>query len=194
MPGEHNVQNATAAIAVACDEGVDDAAIQRGLAGFAGVGRRFSVLGDLQVAQGSVLLVDDYGHHPTEVRATLESARQAWPERRVVMVYQPHRYSRTRDLYEDFVAVLSRCDALLLLDVYPAGEEPIPGADSRSLTRSIRQRGQVEPVFVESIEEVAQVLGGILRDGDVVLTQGAGNIARLAQDLLALGNLAEVRA
>lgn len=194
MPGEHNVQNATAAIAVACDEGVDDAAIQRGLAGFAGVGRRFSVLGDLQIAQGSVLLVDDYGHHPTEVRATLESARQAWPERRVVMVYQPHRYSRTRDLYEDFVAVLSRCDALLLLDVYPAGEEPISGADSRSLTRSIRQRGQVEPVFVESIEEVAQVLGGILRDGDVVLTQGAGNIARLAQDLLALGNLAEVRA
>lgn len=194
MPGEHNVQNATAAIAVACDEGVDDAAIQRGLAGFAGVGRRFSVLGDLQIAQGSVLLVDDYGHHPTEVRATLESARQAWPERRVVMVYQPHRYSRTRDLYEDFVAVLSRCDALLLLDVYPAGEEPISGADSRSLTRSIRQRGQVEPVFVESIEEVAHVLGGILRDGDVVLTQGAGNIARLAQDLLALGNLAEVRA
>lgn len=194
MPGEHNVQNATAAIAVACDEGVDDAAIQRGLAGFTGVGRRFSVLGDLQIAQGSVLLVDDYGHHPTEVRATLESARQAWPERRVVMVYQPHRYSRTRDLYEDFVAVLSRCDALLLLDVYPAGEEPISGADSRSLTRSIRQRGQVEPVFVESIEEVAQVLGGILRDGDVVLTQGAGNIARLAQDLLALGNLAEVRA
>jgi|TARA_R100000005_G_scaffold95895_1_gene79379 UDP-N-acetylmuramate--alanine ligase len=194
MPGEHNVQNATAAIAVACDEGVDDAAIQRGLAGFAGVGRRFSVLGDLRVAGGNALLVDDYGHHPTEVRATLESARQAWPDRRVVMVYQPHRYSRTRDLYEDFVAVLSRCDALLLLDVYPAGEEPIPGADSRSLTRSIRQRGQVEPVFVESIDEVANVLCGILRDGDVVITQGAGNIARLAQDLQALGSLVEARA
>ena len=192
MPGEHNVLNATAAIAVACDEGVDDAAIQRGLAGFAGVGRRFSVLGELAVAGGSALLVDDYGHHPTEVRATLESARQAWPDRRVVMVYQPHRYSRTRDLYEDFVAVLSRCDALLLLDVYPAGEEPIPGADSRSLTRSIRQRGQVEPVFVESIDEVANVLCGILRDGDVVITQGAGNIARLAQDLQTLGSLAEV--
>ncbi len=194
MPGEHNVQNATAAIAVACDEGVDDAAIQRGLAGFAGVGRRFSVMGELRVAGGNALLVDDYGHHPTEVRATLESARQAWPDRRVVMVYQPHRYSRTRDLYEDFVAVLSRCDALLLLDVYPAGEESIPGADSRSLTRSIRQRGQVEPVFVESIDEVANVLCGILRDGDVVITQGAGNIARLAQDLQALGSLAEVRA
>jgi len=194
MPGEHNVLNATAAIAVACDEGVDDAAIQRGLAGFAGVGRRFSVMGELRVAGGNALLVDDYGHHPTEVRATLESARQAWPDRRVVMVYQPHRYSRTRDLYEDFVAVLSRCDALLLLDVYPAGEEPIPGADSRSLTRSIRQRGQVEPVFVESIDEVANVLCGILRDGDVVITQGAGNIARLAQDLQALGSLAEVRA
>jgi UDP-N-acetylmuramate--alanine ligase len=189
MPGEHNVLNATAAIAVACDEGLDDASIQRGLAAFAGVGRRFSVMGDLRINAGSALLVDDYGHHPTEVRATLASARQAWPERRVVMVYQPHRYSRTRDLYEDFVAVLSRCDVLLLLEVYPAGEDPIPGADSRSLTRSIRQRGQIEPVFVDSIDEVASVLGGILRDGDVVITQGAGNIGRLAQDLQALGSL-----
>ena len=191
MPGEHNVLNATAAVAVACDEGLDDAAIQRGLANFAGVGRRFSVLGELAFAGGSALLVDDYGHHPTEVRATLESARQAWPERRVVMVYQPHRYSRTRDLYEDFVAVLSRCDVLLLLDVYPAGEEPIAGADSRSLTRSIRQRGQVEPIFVDNIDEVATVLRGILRDGDVVITQGAGTIGRLAQELQAPGNLGE---
>jgi UDP-N-acetylmuramate--alanine ligase len=189
MPGAHNVLNAAAAIAVATDEGLDDAAITRGLASFAGVGRRFSVLGELAFAGGSALLVDDYGHHPTEVRATLESARQAWPGRRVVMIYQPHRYSRTRDLYEDFVAVLSRCDVLLLLDVYPAGEEPIAGADSRSLTRSIRQRGQVEPVFVESIDAVAGVLADVLRDGDVVIAQGAGNIGKLAQDLNALPRL-----
>lgn len=189
MPGRHNVLNAAAAVAVACDEGVPDAAILGGLAGFAGVGRRFTQLGELGLPAGSALLVDDYGHHPTEVRATLESARQAWPDRRVVMVYQPHRYSRTRDLYEDFVAVLSRCDVLLLLDVYPAGEDPIPGADSRSLARSIRQRGQVEPVFVESVEMVPALLRDILRDGDVVIAQGAGNIGRLAQDLQALGTL-----
>ncbi len=185
MPGSHNVLNATAAVAVACDEGLDDAAIQRGLAGFAGVGRRFSCLGQLTFPGGRALLVDDYGHHPTEVRATLESARQAWPDRRVVMIYQPHRYTRTRDLYEDFVAVLSRCDALVLLDVYPAGEEAIPGADGRSLTRSIRQRGQVEPIFAEEIDDVPALLRDIIRDGDVVITQGAGNVARLAQELLA---------
>ncbi|TXS96329.1 UDP-N-acetylmuramate--L-alanine ligase [Parahaliea maris] len=184
MPGTHNVLNATAAIAVASDEGLSDDAIARGLENFAGVGRRFTQLGELQFAGGSALLVDDYGHHPTEVKATLESARQAWPDRRVVMIYQPHRFSRTRDLYEDFVAVLSRCDALLLLDVYPAGEKPIPGADSRSLTRSIRQRGQVEPVFVESVDAVAAVLADMLQDGDVVIAQGAGNIGKLAQDLM----------
>ncbi len=186
MPGSHNVLNAAAAIAVASDEGIDDRAIIDGLAGFAGVGRRFSLSGELHFDGGSALLVDDYGHHPTEVKATLESARQAWPERRVVMIYQPHRYSRTRDLYEDFVAVLSRCDVLLLLDVYPAGEEPIAGADSRSLTRSIRQRGQIEPVFVDSIDNVAGVLAGILRDGDIVITQGAGNVGKLAQELAQL--------
>ena len=186
MPGTHNVLNATAAVAVACDEGVPDADIQRGLAGFAGVGRRFTRLGELSFPGGSAELVDDYGHHPTEVRATLESARQAWPERRVVMVYQPHRYTRTRDLYEDFVAVLSACDVLVLLDVYPAGEAAIPGADSRSLTRSIRQRGQVEPIFAESIEDVPELLSTIVQDGDVVITQGAGTVSRLAQDLTEL--------
>ncbi|RLQ23728.1 UDP-N-acetylmuramate--L-alanine ligase [Seongchinamella sediminis] len=183
MPGEHNVLNATAAVAVACDEGLEDAAIQAGLAGFAGVGRRFTCMGELAVPAGTALLVDDYGHHPTEVAATLDSARQAWPERRVVMVYQPHRYSRTRDLYEDFVAVLSRCDVLVLLDVYAAGEEPIPGADSRSLTRSIRQRGQLEPIFAERVEDVRQILDSVVQDGDVVITQGAGNIAALAREL-----------
>jgi UDP-N-acetylmuramate--alanine ligase len=183
MPGTHNVLNATAAVAVACDEGLEDAAVQRGLSSFSGVGRRFTQMGELLLPKGAALLVDDYGHHPTEVRATLESARQAWPERRVVMVYQPHRYTRTRDLYEDFVAVLSRCDVLVLLDVYAAGEEPIPGADSRSLARSIRQRGQLEPIFAEQIEDVPALLCDIAGAGDVVITQGAGNVGRLAQDL-----------
>lgn len=191
MPGSHNVLNATAAVAVACDEGLEDAAIQRGLAGFGGVSRRFTRLGTIRCAAGSAELIDDYGHHPTEVRATLESVRQAWPDRRLVMVYQPHRYTRTRDLYEDFVSVLSGCDVLVLLDIYPAGEEPIAGADSRSLTRSIRQRGQVEPVFVERSEEVPSVLDGIVADGDVVVTQGAGDIGRLAQALVASRGVGE---
>lgn len=186
MPGSHNVLNATAAVAVACDEGLNDTAIQRGLADFSGVGRRFEVLAELIFAQGKGLLVDDYGHHPTEVAATLDSARQAWPDRRVLMIYQPHRYTRTRDLYEDFVAVLSRCDVLILLNVYAAGEDPIAGADSRSLTRSIRQRGLLEPIFVESNDDVPAVLGDIFRDGDIVITQGAGSVGRLAQDLAAM--------
>ena len=189
MPGLHNVLNATAAIAVATDEGVDDAAIQRGLTAFAGVGRRFTVLGPLACVGGSLTLVDDYGHHPTEVRATLDSAQQVWPEARKIMVYQPHRYSRTRDLYEDFVAVLSQCDVLILLDVYPAGEAPIAGADSRSLARSIRQRGNIEPIFVEHIDEVPAVLRDIAVAGDIVITQGAGNIGRLAQTLSELSSL-----
>ena len=191
MPGTHNVLNATAAVAVACDEGLQDTSIQQGLAQFSGVGRRFTQLGEIAFPGGVALLVDDSGHHPTEVKATLESARQAWPERRVVMVYQPHRYTRTRDLYEDFVAVLSRCDVLVLLEVYSAGEEAIAGADSRSLTRSIRQRGQVEPVFAEQIEDVAELLRDIVVAGDVVITQGAGNVAQLAQELSTLELLQE---
>ena len=186
MPGEHNVLNATAAVAVACDEGLQDSSIQEGLANFAGVGRRFSNMGELQLPAGKALLIDDYGHHPTEVRATLDSARQAFPGQRVVMIYQPHRYSRTRDLYEDFVATLSRCDVLVLLDVYAAGEEPIPGADSRSLTRSIRQRGQLEPIFAESIDDVPQILSDVVVDGDVVITQGAGNIGALSRELVGM--------
>ena len=193
MPGNHNVLNAAASVAVAGDEGLDDGAIQRGLAGFSGVSRRFSQMGELALPGGTALLVDDYGHHPTEVRATLESARQAWPERRVGMIYQPHRYTRTRDLYEDFVAVLSRCDVLLLLDVYAAGEEPVPGADSRSLARSIRQRGQLEPIFVEQLEDIPAILCDVAGAGDVVITQGAGNIGRLAQELSTM-NFAEVAA
>lgn len=181
MPGLHNVLNAVAAVAIACDEGVSDRAICAGLESFQGVGRRFECHGELEIDGKQVSLVDDYGHHPTEVRATIESTRQVWPERRLVMIYQPHRYTRTRDLYEDFVHVLSSCDVLLLLDVYAAGEEVIPGADSRSLSRSIRQRGQVEPVFVETIDEVVDVLGDICCAGDVVLTQGAGNVGALVE-------------
>ena len=184
MPGQHNVLNAAAAAAVATDEGLEDAAILAGLARFGGVGRRFTQAGSLPAGEGSALLVDDYGHHPTEVRATLDSARQAWPDHRVVMIYQPHRFTRTRDLYEDFVSVLDDCDALLLLDVYPAGEEPIPGADSRSLARSIRQRGRLDPIFVESIDEVPGVLAGVVREGDIVVTQGAGDVGRLAALLI----------
>jgi UDP-N-acetylmuramate--alanine ligase len=184
MPGLHNVLNATAAIAVACDEGLSDEAIAAGLQRFQGVGRRFEVLGELQLPAGTALLVDDYGHHPTELRATLEAARQAWPERRLVMIFQPHRYSRTRDLYDDFVSVLCGADVLLLLDVYPAGEAPIPGADARSLGRSIRQRGVLDPIYVADFEEVPDVLSGIIQARDVVLTQGAGNVSTLARRLI----------
>jgi UDP-N-acetylmuramate--alanine ligase len=185
MPGLHNVLNAAAAVAVSCDEGLPDAAIANGLSGFQGVERRFEVLGDLLLEQGSAMLVDDYGHHPTELQATLEAIQQVWPERRLVMIFQPHRYSRTRDLYEDFVSVLSGVGVLLLLEVYAAGESPVAGADGRALSRSIRQRGLVEPIFVATIEEVPAVLAGLLQDGDVVLTQGAGNIASLSQQLRA---------
>jgi len=187
MPGRHNVLNALAAIAVATDEGVDDQAICSGLAGFAGVGRRFQVYGEYQIEQGSVTLVDDYGHHPTEVQAVIRAAREAWPERRIVMLYQPHRFSRTRDLYEDFVRVLSDVDALLLMEVYAAGESAIPGADGRALCRSIRQRGNVEPVFVEKNDNIENVLSNVLRDGDLLITQGAGDIGGVAARLAAAG-------
>ena len=186
MPGEHNALNAAAAAAVATELGLPDQAIEAGLQDFSGVGRRFSVMGELPLSEGSALLVDDYGHHPTEVRATLAAARSAFPDRRVVMVFQPHRYTRTRDFYEDFVAVLSDCDLLLLLEVYAAGEEVIAGADGRSLARSIRQRGSIEPIFVPDPDGVPEVLRHVLEPGDLVLTQGAGNVGQLAR-LLADG-------
>jgi len=184
MPGRHNVQNALAAIAVATDLDVADEHIVNGLNGFSGVGRRFQVLGDYPAKQGIATLVDDYGHHPREVAATIDAIREGWPGRRLVMVYQPHRYSRTRDLYEDFVDVLSRVDVLVLLDIYPAGEEPINGADGPSLCDSIRLRGQVDPVFVERGAAVAPILEKILHDGDLLLTQGAGDIGQISQALL----------
>ena len=183
IPGHHNVLNATAAIAVTTDEGVPDSAIASGLAGFDGVGRRFEILGEFPVDDGSAMLVDDYGHHPREVEATIAAVRAGWPERRLVMVFQPHRYSRTRDLYDDFVRVLSSCDQLLVTEVYSAGERPIPGADARHLCSSIRQLGQLNPIFIETIEQVPDVLRNIVQAGDIVITQGAGTVGRLAKML-----------
>ncbi|MDO3388390.1 UDP-N-acetylmuramate--L-alanine ligase [Gilvimarinus sp. SDUM040013] len=183
IPGEHNVLNALAVIAVALDEGVSQEAIVAGLKNFAGVGRRFQVYGNYPVAAGDAMLVDDYGHHPREVAATIKAIRDGWPERRLVMVYQPHRYSRTRDLFEDFVEVLSGVDALILLEVYSAGEEPVPGADGRNLCRSIRNRGLVDPIFVEGVDGVPGVIRDIVKAGDIVITQGAGNVGALAAEL-----------
>jgi len=183
MPGEHNVLNATAAVAVASDEGLADSAIQQGLQQFQGVGRRFQIYGDFAVGDGSAMLVDDYGHHPREVAATIKAIREGWPDRRLVMVYQPHRYTRTRDLYEDFVDVLSGVDSLVLLEVYSAGEDVIPGADGRHLCRSIRNRGHVDPIFVEGIDGAPAIVKDIVKAGDIVITQGAGSIGQLSSAL-----------
>jgi UDP-N-acetylmuramate--alanine ligase len=183
LPGEHNVLNALAAIAVASEDDIDDSAIVEALAKFEGIGRRFQHVGEFDTPNGSVMLVDDYGHHPSEVLATIKAARAGWPDKRLVMAYQPHRYSRTRDLYEDFVDVLSQVDCLLLLDVYAAGEAPIPGADGRSLCRSIRLRGQLDPIFIASPDQLAAVLSDVLQHGDLFLTQGAGNIGSLSKEL-----------
>jgi len=179
IPGRHNALNAAAAIAVASDEGISDQAIIDGLSKFGGVGRRFEVIGEYPVTGGDAMLVDDYGHHPTEVKATIQAIRDGWPEKRLVMVFQPHRYTRTRDLYEDFVQVLAEVDVLLVLDVYSAGEEPIPGAGSKNLCGSIRQRGGIDPIYVESIEEVPYLLGELVRGDDFVMTQGAGSVSKL---------------
>ena len=183
IPGIHNVLNATAVIAVATDEGLSDEAIQQGLENFQGVGRRFQVYGNFPVGSGEAMLVDDYGHHPREVQAIVRAVRDGWPNRRLVMVYQPHRYTRTRDLYEDFVDVLSTVDALILLEVYSAGEDAIPGADSRHLCRSIRARGIIEPIFVETVDGVADIIKDLVRAGDIVITQGAGNVGVLSPEL-----------
>jgi UDP-N-acetylmuramate--alanine ligase len=183
LPGRHNVQNALAAIAVAHDLELPDAAVQAALAAFQGVDRRLQVLGEVRFGKARALLVDDYGHHPTEVAATLEAARQAWPGRRLVVAFQPHRYTRTRDLLDDFAEVLSEADRLLVTEVYAAGEAPIAGADGRAICRAIRSRGQVEPVFVPEVEELGTLLAGLVEEGDVVLTLGAGNIGAVAHQL-----------
>lgn len=183
LPGWHNMLNALAAITIATTLGVEDKAIIKALSEFKGVGRRFQINGDLDHQGGSITLVDDYGHHPRELAATLEALRQAWPSRRKVVVFQPHRYTRTRDLYEDFVAVLSGVDVLILLDIYSAGEAPIAGADGKALSRSIRIRGQVDPVFVQDREDLVGILAGIVQKDDVILTMGAGNVGQIAAEL-----------
>ena len=183
LPGRHNVLNALAAAAVAHELAVPMGIVQRALAGFQGIGRRFQVQTYYATRGGEITLVDDYGHHPREIAATLAAARAAWPERRLVMIFQPHRYSRTRDLFDDFADVLSGTDVLILLEVYQAGEPPIAGADGRSLARAIRQRGRVEPVFVEDVHQVVDVLNDIYQAGDVLLTQGAGDVGQLAARL-----------
>jgi UDP-N-acetylmuramate--alanine ligase len=176
LPGRHSVLNALAAIAVAGELGVDGGAIVKALGDFHGVGRRFQRYGNVPLDGGAFTLVDDYGHHPVEMRATLSAARGAFPGRRIVLAFQPHRYTRTRDLFEDFVKVLSEADALLLAEVYPAGEAPIVAADGRSLARAVRVAGRVEPVFVESIGEMPAAIRAVAQDGDVVITMGAGSI------------------
>ena len=176
LPGEHNVLNALGAIAVASELGIEDEDILTGLATFGGIGRRLQSYGELRTPAGAITLIDDYGHHPTEVAATLNAVRGAWPGRRLVAAFQPHRYTRTRDLFEDFTQVLCDVDALVLLDIYAAGEVPIAGADGRTLSRAIRSRGKVDPVFCENVETLGEVLEGVLHEGDVLLTLGAGNV------------------
>ena len=184
MPGLHNILNALAAIGIATDEGVSDAAIARALESFSGVGRRFQVQGEFELGEGTVKLVDDYGHHPKEVEATIKAARASHPDRRLVMLFQPHRYSRTRDCFDDFVDVLSQVDQLLLLEVYSAGEKPIVGADSRALARSIRLRGEVEPILIDPVEgNLEPVIQKVLQANDLLLTQGAGNVGAISIEL-----------
>lgn len=183
VPGRHNALNATAALAVAKEEGIANEAILAALADFQGAGRRFDQLGSFIRPNGKVMLVDDYGHHPTEVDVTIKAARQGWENKRIVMVFQPHRYSRTRDLFDDFVQVLSQVDALVMLDVYAAGESPIIGADSKALCRSIRNLGKVDPILVSDTSQLGEVLDQIIQDGDLILAQGAGNVSKLSRDL-----------
>jgi len=182
MPGQHNVMNAAAAITVARELGIDSDAIRQALERFEGIGRRFQSV-EVPWKDGRVMVVDDYGHHPREVAATIEAARNGWPDKRLVLVFQPHRYTRTQEQFDDFAAVLSTPDVLLLNEVYPAGEAPIPGADGRALARAVRIRGQVDPVFVDDLEELPALLGAVLEPGDLVLMMGAGSIGRVATDL-----------
>jgi UDP-N-acetylmuramate--alanine ligase len=183
LPGLHNVRNALAAIAVAGELQVSDQAVIAALEKFEGIDRRFQNYGDIRTRNGKVMLVDDYGHHPTEIAATVAAARAGWPDRRLVLVFQPHRFTRTRDLLDDFATVLSDTDILVLLEVYAAGESPIPGADGRAIARAIRSRGVVEPVFVESLDGLLPVLDGLLKDGDLLLMMGAGDIGAFAARL-----------
>jgi UDP-N-acetylmuramate--alanine ligase len=188
LPGTHNVQNALAAIAIATELEVADADIQRALQEFTGVGRRFQRYGEVKVKSadgGAYTLIDDYGHHPVEMAATVAAARGAFPDRRLVLAFQPHRFTRTRDCFEDFVRVLSTVDALVLTEVYAAGEAPIVAADGRALARAIRVAGKVEPVFVETVDEMPDAIATLARNGDVVITMGAGSIGGVCGRLTA---------
>ncbi len=189
LPGRHNVLNALAAATVGWQLGVEPAAIARALENFQGVGRRFHINRDLELAQGSAMLVDDYAHHPRELAAVIAAARAGWPGRRLVIAFQPHRYTRTRDLLDDFASVLSEVDVLVMTEVYPAGEAPIAGADGRALARAVRARGKVDPVFVEHPRELPGTLPALLRDGDLVLLLGAGDIGAEAAKLAQRGHL-----
>lgn len=183
LPGQHNVLNALAAAAVGWQLGVSSDAIAGALKKFQGIGRRFNIKGDLDFGNGNALVVDDYGHHPRELEAVFAAARGGWPDKRLVVAFQPHRYSRTRDLFDDFVSVLSTCDAVILTEVYAAGEAPINGADSKSLARAIRARGRIDPVVVSNARELATVLPDVLHDGDLLLMMGAGDIGAIASDI-----------
>lgn len=183
LPGVHNVLNALAAIAVGTELGVADHAIQSALASFHGVDRRLQQNGDVQTAVGRVTLIDDYGHHPTELAATLDAIRQGWPQRRILLAFQPHRYTRTRDLLDDFARVLAGVDALIVTEVYAAGEAPIAGADGKAICRAIRTHGRVEPLYLEKIDDLPSALIQIARDGDVIVTMGAGSIGAAAAEL-----------
>jgi UDP-N-acetylmuramate--alanine ligase len=183
LPGRHNVLNALAAIAIALELNLDRDSIQRALERFEGIGRRFQTSGDCQIDGKRVMLVDDYAHHPSEIAATLRAVREGWPERRLLLAFQPHRYTRTQEQFDDFVQVLSTADLLILSEVYAAGEEPIQGATGRDLSRAIRTRGQVDPVFIEPVEEMPALLRGLLKDGDIVLTLGAGSIGAVAAEM-----------
>ncbi len=183
MPGRHNILNALAAISIANELGVSAQDIQTALFKFEGIGRRMHMYGDAKISQGVVTLVDDYAHHPTEIAASISAARNAWPDKRLVVAFQPHRFTRTRDLFEDFSQVLSDVDVLMLTEVFAAGEEAIAGADGRALCASIRARGKVNPVFIEDVENLGSELQAVLQDGDLVLTMGAGSIGRIVSQL-----------
>ena len=189
LPGLHNVRNALAAAAIGWQLGVAPAAIARALEHFGGVGRRFQFRGELALDQGKALLVDDYGHHPSELAAVFAAARGGWPQRRLVVAFQPHRYTRTRDLLDDFAAVLADVDVLVLTEVYPAGEAPIAGADGRALARAVRARGKVDPVLIEHPRDLSKTLPTLLRDGDLLLVMGAGDIGAAANEIAAVGEL-----
>lgn len=183
LPGQHNVLNALAAIAIANELGVSDQAMQTALKNFQGIARRCQLIGEIKIDGSNALLIDDYGHHPSEIAATLSAIKNGWPDRRLVVVFQPHRYTRTRDLFEDFSKELSEADVLVMLDVYAAGEAAITGADSKSLCRAIRLRGQVDPLFVEDRKDVPGLLRSIVVEGDVLLTLGAGDVGHLVAEI-----------